>query len=96
MGEAALIDGRAEAAELRARVAAAVAALAARAIVPGLATVLVGADPASRIYVRNKVRACAEVGLRSIEHNLSATTAEDALLALIGRLNADQIGRAHV
>ena len=89
MGEAVLIDGKAEAARLRGRVAGAVAALAPRAVVPGLATVLVGADPASRIYVRNKVRACAEAGLRSIGHTLAATAAQDELLALIERLNGD-------
>ena len=89
MGEAVLIDGKAEAARLRGRVAEAVAALAPRAVVPGLATVLVGADPASRIYVRNKVRACAEAGLRSIGHTLAATAAQDELLALIERLNGD-------
>ena len=91
MGEAVLIDGKAEAARLRGRVAEAVAALAPRAVVPGLATVLVGADPASRIYVRNKVRACAEAGLRSIGHTLAAAaaTAQDELLALIERLNGD-------
>ena len=89
MGEAVLIDGKAEAARLRGRVAGAVAALAPRAVVPGLATVLVGADPASRIYVRNKVRACAEAGLRSIGHTLTATAAQDELLALIERLNGD-------
>ncbi len=87
MGEAALIDGKAEAATLCGRVAEAVAALQPRAVTPGLATVLVGEDPASRVYVRNKVRACAEAGLRSIEHTLAATATQDDLLALVGRLN---------
>ena len=84
-----LIDGRAIAADVRARVAEAVAALADRDILPGLATVLVGDDPASRIYVRNKIRMCTEVGIRSIEHAPDADISEDALLDLISRLNAD-------
>ena len=84
-----LIDGRAVAADLRARVAEAVAVLADCDISPGLATVLVGEDPASRVYVRNKIRACAEVGIRSIEHAPDADISEAALLDLVGRLNAD-------
>ena len=58
---------------------------------PGLAVVLVGEDPASGIYVRRKVRTSLEVGLRSFEHILPATTSEEALLALIARLNADPL-----
>ena len=84
-----LIDGKAIAADVRARVAEAVAELADRDISPGLATVLVGDDPASRVYVRNKIRMCAEVGIRSIEHAPDAGISEDALLDLVGRLNAD-------
>ncbi len=84
-----LIDGKAVAAELRARVAEAVAVLADRDISPGLATVLVGEDPASRVYVRNKIRMCAEVGIRSIEHAPDADISQAALLDLVGRLNAD-------
>ena len=84
-----LIDGKAVAAELRARVAEAVAVLADRDISPGLATVLVGDDPASRVYVRNKIRACAEAGIRSIEHAPDADISEAALLDLVTRLNAD-------
>ncbi|MCY4546827.1 MAG: bifunctional methylenetetrahydrofolate dehydrogenase/methenyltetrahydrofolate cyclohydrolase FolD [Defluviicoccus sp.] len=84
-----LIDGKAVAAELRARVAEAVAVLADRDISPGLATVLVGEDPASRVYVRNKIRMCAEVGIRSIEHAPDAGISQAALLDLVGRLNAD-------
>lgn len=56
---------------------------------PGLAVILVGDDPASAIYVRNKRRACAQVGVRSIAHDLPAATGQDELLALIDRLNAD-------
>ena len=84
-----LIDGKAIAADLRARVAEAVAELADRDISPGLATVLVGDDPASRVYVRNKIRMCAEVGIRSIEHAPDADISEGALLDLVGCLNAD-------
>ena len=84
-----LIDGKAIAGDVRARVAEAVAVLADRGISPGLATVLVGEDPASRIYVRNKIRMCAEVGIRSIEHALDADISEAALLDLVGDLNAD-------
>ena len=84
-----LIDGKAVAEELRARVAEAVAVLADRDISPGLATVLVGEDPASRVYVRNKIRMCAEVGIRSIEHAPDAGISQAALLDLVGRLNAD-------
>ena len=84
-----LIDGKAIAADVRARVAEAVAELADRDISPGLATVLVGDDPASRVYVRNKIRMCAEVGIRSIEHAPDAGISEGELLDLVSRLNAD-------
>lgn len=57
--------------------------------VPGLAVVLVGSDPASAVYVRNKRRACERVGVRSIDFDLPATTTEAELIALIDRLNAD-------
>ena len=89
MAEAQLIDGKAAAAALRAEVGRAVAALGPSDVTPGLATVLVGADPASQVYVRNKIRACAEAGISSIEHALPATTGQDELLALIARLNED-------
>ncbi len=85
-----LIDGKAFAAGLRARVAAAAAALSASAgVAPGLAVVLVGDDPASRVYVANKAKQTKEAGMASFEHRLPAETEETALLALIGRLNAD-------
>ena len=85
-----IIDGKAFAAGLRARVAAQVADLrAARGVTPGLAVVLVGDDPASAVYVRNKARATVEAGMRSEEHRLDAATAEAELLALIDRLNRD-------
>ncbi len=85
-----IIDGKAAAALLRAEVAAAVAArVAGGRRAPALAVVLVGDDPASGVYVRNKVKACAETGIRSIEHRLGAGVAEAELLALVEALNAD-------
>jgi methylenetetrahydrofolate dehydrogenase (NADP+)/methenyltetrahydrofolate cyclohydrolase len=87
---ATLIDGKAFAARLRAGVARQVAQLQAQAaLTPGLAVVLVGADPASAVYVRNKRAATIEAGMASFEHRLPADTAAADLLALIGRLNAD-------
>lgn len=83
---ASIIDGRHAAAALRARVAAAVQRLAAQ---PGLAVVLVGEDPASAVYVRNKHRETVAAGMASFEYRLPATTREADLLALIARLNAD-------
>jgi len=84
-----LIDGAQVARELRAELAQRVAALAASGTTPGLAVVLVGEDPASQIYVRNKVRACAEVGIRSLQESHPATLGEAELLARIAALNAD-------
>ena len=84
-----LIDGKVFAAVLRGRVAAGVSGLLARGIVPGLAVVLVGEDPASQVYVRNKAKQTVEVGMTSFEHRLDAATPEAELLALIDRLNAD-------
>ena len=85
-----LIDGKAAAAALRTRAATAAADLKARhGVIPGLAAVLVGNDPASEIYVRSKGKATREAGLVSVEHRLPATASEAELLALVGRLNAD-------
>jgi methylenetetrahydrofolate dehydrogenase (NADP+) / methenyltetrahydrofolate cyclohydrolase len=85
-----LIDGKAHAAALRARVAAAAQALKARhGVVPGLAAVLVGDDPASQIYVRSKGKAAMESGIASFEHRRPAATSEADLLALLAELNAD-------
>ncbi len=85
-----LIDGRAIAARVRAEVAARVAARREQGrAAPGLAVVLVGEDPASQVYVRNKRRACEEAGIASFAHDLPADTPEAELLALIDRLNAD-------
>ncbi|HEX3984623.1 MAG TPA: tetrahydrofolate dehydrogenase/cyclohydrolase catalytic domain-containing protein, partial [Acidisoma sp.] len=85
-----IIDGRAFAAGILAEVTAEVAAIrAAGGQVPGLAVVLVGEDPASQVYVRNKARATKEAGMGSLEYRLSVETAEDALLSLIAELNDD-------
>jgi methylenetetrahydrofolate dehydrogenase (NADP+)/methenyltetrahydrofolate cyclohydrolase len=89
-GGAALIDGKAFAAGLRGRVAAAVDSLkAAHGLTPGLAVVLVGADPASQVYVRSKGRQTQEVGMNSYEHKLDAATDQATLLAKVAELNAD-------
>jgi methylenetetrahydrofolate dehydrogenase (NADP+)/methenyltetrahydrofolate cyclohydrolase len=90
MSTASIIDGKAVAERLRGAVAAAVAQLeTGHGFTPGLAVVLVGEDPASQVYVRNKARQTAETGMRSIEHKLPADTAEADILALVARLNAD-------
>jgi methylenetetrahydrofolate dehydrogenase (NADP+)/methenyltetrahydrofolate cyclohydrolase len=84
-----IIDGKQVAAAVRAEVAAGVKELSRTGLVPGLTVVRVGDDPASEIYVRGKRKACEEVGMRSVEHHLAASTTQPELLALIGRLNAD-------
>ena len=87
---ATVIDGKAFAAKVRAAVAAHVGRLKGEhGIVPGLAVVLVGDDPASAVYVRNKGRQTLEAGMRSEEHRLPATASEADVLALVARLNAD-------
>ena len=88
---ATILDGKAVAAEVRGRVADGVRefAQAHSGRVPGLATVLVGEDPASQVYVGNKRRQTEEVGMRSIHHGLDALTPQDELLALVDELNAD-------
>ena len=83
-----VIDGRQVAAAVRAEVAAQVKELSRTGLVPGLTVVRVGDDPASEVYVRGKRKACDEVGMRSVEHHLPATTTQRELLDLIGRLNA--------
>lgn len=83
---AALLDGKALAARLRSEARDALAGLGVR---PGLAVVLVGDDPASRIYVRNKVRACEETGLYSELHALAADASENAVLDCVQALNRD-------
>lgn len=87
---ATVIDGKAIAAELRGEIKADTAKLVAKGVTPGLAVVLVGEDPASRVYVSMKEKACAEAGIFSDEHKLPAETSEAELLDLIARLNADQ------
>jgi methylenetetrahydrofolate dehydrogenase (NADP+)/methenyltetrahydrofolate cyclohydrolase len=85
-----IIDGKAMAASLRAKVAIEVRGLSARhGLVPGLAVVLVGHDPASEVYVASKAKMTAEAGMRSFDHRLPSETSEADLLALIARLNAD-------
>ena len=85
-----IIDGKAFAEGLRGRLATEVAALKAQhGFVPGLAVVLVGEDPASQVYVRNKAKQTSEVGMASFEHKLSKETGQAELLALVARLNAD-------
>ena len=87
---ASIIDGKAFAAGLRDKVAGHVARLGAdHGIVPGLAVVLVGEDPASEVYVRSKGKMTVEVGMRSFEHRLAADTDEATLLGLIQKLNND-------
>ncbi len=84
-----LIDGKVVAKAVKEEVRSRVEALKARGIRPGLATVLVGDDPASHVYVRNKQRTCEELGMHSVGHELPATTSQEELLALIDRLNRD-------
>src|SRR5437763_2889563 len=91
MADARIIDGKAVAAELRERVAAAVARLHDdHGINPGLAAVLVGDDAASQVYVRSKARACAAAGLASFEFRLPADAGLAAILDLIAELNTDE------
>jgi methylenetetrahydrofolate dehydrogenase (NADP+)/methenyltetrahydrofolate cyclohydrolase len=84
-----VIDGNKVAAELRAELAEEIKALAAKNIVPGLAVVLVGDNPASQVYVRMKEKACDQMGIASFEHRLPADTPEKKLLDLVAELNRD-------
>jgi methylenetetrahydrofolate dehydrogenase (NADP+)/methenyltetrahydrofolate cyclohydrolase len=84
-----ILDGKALAARIRGELAADVAAMSGSGIRPGLAVVLVGEDPGSQVYVRNKTKACHEAGFRTFDHHLPANTAEDELLALVATLNAN-------
>jgi len=85
-----VIDGKAFAAGLTQRIGNAVAEFtAAGHLQPGLAVVLVGEDPASQVYVRNKIRTTTEAGMRSIEYKLDVSTSQDELMALIEKLNKD-------
>ena len=90
MNEATIIDGRAFAEGLRERIGVQIARLKAdHSLTPGLAVVLVGEDPASQVYVRNKGAQTKEVGMNSFEHKLDADTSEETLLRLIEDLNND-------
>src|SRR5213082_2215969 len=84
-----LIDGVKLSQQLRADIAARAATLTAAGHQPGLGVIIVGDDPASQVYVRNKVKACAEVGIRSLQESYPATLSEADLLARIAALNAD-------
>ena len=84
-----LIDGKKIASQVRSEVASQVEALKSEGINPGLAVIIVGDNPASRIYVNNKKKACAEVGMESFEYALPQETTQDDLLSLINRLNCD-------
>jgi len=84
-----VIDGRAVAAKVRERVTAEVAELREHGVSPGLATVLVGEDPASHVYVRMKRKACEEVGIASVHHELGGDAPEAELRALLEDLGAD-------
>lgn len=83
-----IIDGKAVSAALREKMKAEVAQLKARGVTPGLAVVIVGDDSASRVYVNNKKKACAELGMHSEEYALPGDTTEAELLALVEKLNA--------
>ena len=84
-----LIDGKAIAMQVRAEWKVRADALISRGITPGMAVIIVGHDPASKVYVANKVRACAELGLYSIHVEMPADTTETALLAEVDKLNHD-------
>ena len=84
-----IIDGKAIAADLRTAVAAEVRRLAAHGLVPGLAVVLVGENPASAVYVRNKSKQTVESGMRSFDHRLAEDAPEGQVLALVDKLNTD-------
>ena len=84
---AVMIDGKAVSARLRQKMAAEVAAMKEAGVVPGLAEMLVGKTPASQVYVRNKIKACEELGIRSQDYRLPEDTTQEALLDLVGELN---------
>jgi len=85
-----LIDGKAVAAEVRAKITLEVEELIQKGITPGLAVVIVGDDPASRTYVNNKKKACAQTGIHSEEYALPASTSQEELMDLVNKLNARQ------
>lgn len=85
-----LIDGKALAAQMREQMAVRVKELENKGVTPGLAVVLVGEDPASRVYVTMKEKACAATGIYSVEHKLAAETTQQELLAVVDQLNSDE------
>ena len=85
-----IIDGKALSAQIREKLIKEVAALKAQGTTPGLAVILVGDDPASVVYVRNKARACEELGMHSVVHTLDACTTQDALVSLVRACNNDR------
>src|SRR5690349_4000859 len=90
MSEQKIIDGKAFAEKLRAKIATQVATLKSKnGFTPGLAVVLVGEDPASKVYVRNKGEQTKAAGMNSIEHKLDDSTSQETLLKLIDQLNKD-------
>jgi methylenetetrahydrofolate dehydrogenase (NADP+)/methenyltetrahydrofolate cyclohydrolase len=84
-----ILDGKALAAQIRAGLKSKVEALARRGVKPGLAVILAGDDPASKLYVRNKTRACEEVGVRSQQIDYPASVTQEELIGRIRKLNAD-------
>ncbi len=85
-----ILDGKALAAEIRSEVKTQVAALAEKGVSTALAVILVGDDSASQVYVRNKIKACVDTGIRSLEFRMPAETTQQQLLAKIAELNADE------
>jgi methylenetetrahydrofolate dehydrogenase (NADP+)/methenyltetrahydrofolate cyclohydrolase len=84
-----VLDGKALAARIRGELALEAKRLSGKGVTPGLAVVMVGDNPASAVYVRNKTKACHEAGFRTFDHHLPATTSQGDLMALVARLNAD-------
>ena len=88
-GRGNIIDGKQISADIKAEVAAKVSELSKRGITVSLAVILVGEDPASQVYVRNKKKACEATGIRSVSHELPESTTQEELISLISDLNAD-------
>ncbi len=84
-----ILDGKKLSAEIRAKIKDETAALREKGIVPGLAVILVGENPASKVYVGQKEKGCLEAGFASFLHRLPSSTTQQELLGLINRLNAD-------
>ncbi|MFO1518413.1 MAG: bifunctional methylenetetrahydrofolate dehydrogenase/methenyltetrahydrofolate cyclohydrolase FolD [bacterium] len=85
-----IIDGKVLAEKVRSELASEVAKLKKKKVIPGLAVVLVGDNPASQVYVRNKVSACEKIGMKSFHHHLPEKTSQKTLLALVQKLNKDK------